>query len=225
MYVTPERLEKAEALEALKAAGVSLVVVDEAHCISQWGHDFRTAYMFLKEARKALGNPPVMALTATATPEVLGDIRAQLGMKDAEVVSTGIERLGLFFEVHRTVNEAVKYARLLALLREEAGAAIVYTSTVREVEALAERLRGEGVEVARSHGRLRTGERQEAQRQFMEGGCRVMLATKAFGMGIDEANIRCVIHWSFPDSVESYYQEAGRAGRDGEKARASLGRG
>jgi ATP-dependent DNA helicase RecQ len=222
VYVTPERLESATWLEALGAAGASLFVVDEAHCVSQWGHDFRPAYLGLRDAAAALGRPPVMALTATATCDVLGDVAAQLGLRRPAVVRQGVERPNLFLEVHRTPNEAAKRAALARLLGEERGAALVYATTVREAEGLHAWLRERGERAGLYHGRLGAREREEAQARFMGGEDRVMVATSAFGMGVDKADIRLVAHYSFPESLETYYQEAGRAGRDGAPARAAL---
>ncbi len=222
VLTTPERLATEDFREALRQTPIDLIVVDEAHCVSQWGHDFRPAYLEIRDAIAALGKPPVLALTATARPELLADVLAQLGIPDAHVVNTGVYRPNLHYEVMRTVNEPQKREHLVRLLREIDGGGIVYASTVRQVEVLYDLLHGLGFDVAKYHGRMAPRQRKESQERFMSGSLHAMLATNAFGMGIDKPDIRFVIHYNMPGSLEAYYQESGRAGRDGDTSRCVL---
>ncbi len=222
IYLTPERLENVEQLDRLKKLKPALLVIDEAHCISQWGHDFRPAYVGLRDARRQLGQPPILALTATATTEVLDDIRAQLDLPDPLIVQAGIERPNLFIEVLRTPSEDEKHTRLLALLRDQPRPALVYCSTVRLAVELHRWLEQHECEAGLYHGKLSTTDREEAQRRFMGDETPLMVATNAFGLGVDKPDIRLVVHYNFPDSLETYYQEAGRAGRDAKPARVAL---
>ena len=195
--------------------------MDEAHCITQWGHDFRPAYAGLGAALRALGDPTLLALTATATPEVIEDIARQLGRPRMRVLNAGVYRPNLYFEVVQTTNAAEKKQALLEVVRS-GGAGIVYCATVRSAKELHAWLASQGVEAELYHGRLGGRERTARQEEFMSGKARTMVATNAFGMGIDRPDIRYVAHYQLPGSLEAYYQEAGRAGRDAKEARCTL---
>jgi ATP-dependent DNA helicase RecQ len=222
VFATPERLEDPDFIRLLQRQHVDLFVVDEAHCLSEWGHDFRPAFLGLGAAIKAVGAPPVLALTATATDRVLADITRQLGLRDPQTFNLGIYRANLHYEVRHTANETAKQQNLVKILREVEGNGIVYCATVKNCELVARVLEAEGISTGMYHGRLAAARRRETQDRFMADELKAIVATNAFGMGIDKPDIRFVVHYDMPGSLESYYQESGRAGRDGEPAACIL---
>lgn len=221
IYAAPERLRQRPFLHALRSRGVSLLVVDEAHCVSMWGHDFRPDYLFLGETLRYLGEPAVLAMTATADPRMRVEIANHLG-RQMKVVNTGTHRPNLFLESTVVRTDEDKMRELIRLCNEIEGTGIVYTRSRRKAEELSRLLRREGVRSGFYHAGLADDARAAAQEAFMDGSYRVMCATVAFGMGIDKPDVRFVVHYSLPQSLEDYYQEAGRAGRDGLMSRCIL---
>jgi len=222
LYAAPERLRQPPFLHAVQQAGVARLVIDEAHCVSAWGHDFRPDYLKIADIHRELGHPPLLAVTATAPPRVRKDIERRLfgEGETLRVIATDTYRQNLTLSVIRTKNKDEKLRRLLNLCQQMEGSGVVYAGTRRRCEEISTLLRGQGVDATHYHAGIPN--RSLVQDQFMRGETRIIVATVAFGMGVDKPDIRFIIHYAPPDSVEAYYQEAGRAGRDGEPAHCIL---
>jgi len=219
LYVSPERLASPLFTEKLRHMKISFICVDEAHCISQWGYDFRPSYLSISDIRKELPGIPILALTATATPEVIDDIQERLNFREKRVFKMSFARKNLAYVVRHTSN---KTAQLTHILNSVNGSAIVYVRSRQRTKEYADILNSTGISATFYHAGLENTEKDKRQKAWQEDKVRVMVATNAFGMGIDKPDVRCVVHIDCPDCIEAYFQEAGRGGRDGKKAYAVL---
>ena len=222
LFLAPEQLSNEETLESIKAFKPSLFVVDEAHCVSEWGHDFRPDYLQLGAVIEALGHPVTLALTATASPLVRQEIVERLGMNAPLEIVKGFDRPNIYLDVHQAYEETEKLPALLHAVAEAQMPGIVYAATRKATEEIAEKLKEQGLRAAAYHAGMKGGDRDTIQTQFMHDEIDVIVATTAFGMGIDKPNVRFVYHYHVPGSIDAYYQEIGRAARDGESASAKL---
>ncbi len=222
IFLAPEQLRKPETVEQLRAAEISLFVVDEAHCISEWGHDFRPDYLDLGRVIEELGHPPVLAMTATAGPEVREEIVTRLGMRNAKLFVHGFDRPNIFLRVDQFPTEAEKLEALVRRVNWADRPGIVYVGTRRNAEQIVRALNDQGVRALFYHAGLKAKDREQIQERFMANDVEVIVATNAFGMGVNKPDVRFVYHFDVSDSLDAYYQEIGRGGRDGEPAEAIL---
>lgn len=219
LYVSPERLQSENFLDQLRDIKISLIVIDEAHCISQWGYDFRPSFLKIINLRNALPNVPILALTATATPQVVNDIVDKLQLRTPHIFSMSFARNNLSYVVRKSED---KISQLIHILNNVAGSGIVYVRSRSKTKLIAEELHRNNIDADFYHAGLAIEDKEEKQNKWKSGNCRIMVATNAFGMGIDKPDVRIVVHCDCPNSLEEYYQEAGRAGRDGKRSYAVL---